>query len=132
MTKQQQLWDESTFPGWWLCQGKDLVTEFFLQDLPLGRKGDFRESLSLHLLFLEYLNSKQSTYQSSLFWSVYPEHLQSYLGVEDYVPHQCFFSNLRENFYCLLLKEKYIRIAENLENPEDIKKDTNHAGQSIT
>lgn len=114
MTKQQQLCDELTFPGRWICQGKDLVTEFFLQDLSLGRKGEFRESLSLHLLFLEYLNSKQSTYQSSLFWSVYPERLQSYFGVEDYVPHQCFFFNLRENLYCLLLKEKYIRIAENL------------------
>ena len=58
MTKQLQLCDESTFPGRWISQGKDLVTKFFLQDLSLGRKVECRESLSLHLLFFKYLNSK--------------------------------------------------------------------------
>lgn len=40
--------------------------EFLSEHLPLGRKGEFRESLSLHLLFFKHLQPK-TIYQSSLF-----------------------------------------------------------------
>lgn len=41
-----------------------MPVEFLLEHLPLGRKGEFRESLFLHLLFFRHLHHK--IYQSSL------------------------------------------------------------------
>lgn len=48
---QSSLVDETPWEGF-------MTVEFFLEDLSLGRKGKFRESLSLHFLLFNCLQLK--------------------------------------------------------------------------
>lgn len=59
-----------------------MIIEFFLEDLSLGRLGEFRECLSLLLLCFQVPTLQKNQYTKGAYlWVMCPELLQSYCGM---------------------------------------------------